>query len=447
MSEFQGNYATGGTDLSPPLIPSNISDSEMNSSNAASTNIDYTSSYYTNPSIQSSGGTNHGYERLDENTAHYVSPNNDNIGTAANTLHKDAGISAIVAPEPLSWRSARARMRETLEDYMKDTSFLHVSNNRNNSNNVDGQAGFSASECGKWWLGFLSWLTSHDMDCYAGSILFSLLLMVMSIGFYVVEKQRQDRVGNSNEYIFDVHLSYIVASIIYTMISVLSAWLIRRRRYTSMIDVNLKKRRNVSSLLKVLNKLEEAHEHDEQNPHIRENASVDSSIYETRNILGNSLSDVYSVYRLSSTSQDKNEKAKGHWHKIPSLLLVKGDFIALRTGDIAPADCKLVSTTRSTSSTQENKKGHHKVSSFDAGVIKGGDTVPLPPRVRPDQMRNGVQSLNPLFPPGKSTLPENSRKLLLLCSNKKIFQVLESPITKFLQSDSGETQSCCNTLC
>ncbi len=342
------------------------------------------------------------------------------------TTHGTAGITSLDLPsKPLSWRSARARMRDTLEKYMKDASYLDTS-----SDVPVGQTHQTSGDVSKF-CGLLSWMTYRNFDCYFGSVFFSVVLLVMSSTFFWIERSNNNS-GNI-KYILDIHMSYIIASIIFTLVSLLSTWLIHRRRKTSTMDVHLKTRRNVSSLLQVLNKLEEAHDQADRYPHMAVESAPNDDSNDVK-LLGNALSDVYSVYRLSST---KDERA-GRWHSIPSLLLVKGDFVALQTGDIAPADCRMVTGSRFASLTQDTKKvGLKKTLSHDTGVIKAGETVKLPLRVRPDQIRNSIQSLSPWFPPGKSTLPENSRKLLHLCSNMRVYEVLETPMIKFLQSDSG----------
>ena len=424
--------------LSKPNFNDDNNDENENVVDATS-NVPSTSSY----------SKTHGYEKV------------ESFDTLSSTYHPqeyknraDVGIPDDVSSTsiqllsyPLSWRTARGRIREVLEDFLNDTSY------RNKQyTSIDRTANCTVFNKKSWsrFCGFLSWITVRDLDCYLGSVLLSIILMVMSITFYCIKRNNNDDHSSQNgmvddDYILDLHKSYIVASTILTSVSILSTWAIRRRKKVSLLDIHLKKRRNVFSLLQVLNRLEKIYEHEDTNQINASNNEEEeepTSINENNGdgtdmkLIGNSLSDIYPVYRLSSTS---NDRADGQWHNIPSLLLVKGDFIALQTGDTAPADCKIVTWNRAAVLNQDSKKssGHIKSSAPDAGVVKAGDTVQIPLRLKSDQLRS-TQSFNPWFPPGKSTLPENSRKLLHLCRNKRVFEVLDTPMSTFLQSESSE---------
>ena len=373
---------------------------------------------------------------------------------------KAAPVVASMPSEPLSWREARARMREILQQYINDRSFLrNISTATANptsaaasQSEVNHGEGFLTKSCG-----FLSWLSSYDLDCYCGSVLCSVVLLIMSSSFFALV-QRQKHNNNTTahvEYSLSIHRSYMISSIIFTFTSILSLWSIRRRKQTSILEINLKRRKNVSLLIQELNSLERAHDQQEQ----EQSPSLHN--YNNRIPGQNALSDVYLVYRLSPSTSGKR-RDKGQWHRIPSLLLVEGDFIALQTGDIAPADCKLVTGSRfgslaRASETLDAKNNQDPITSAaaadtttsktpprvrDVKVIKAGDKIkPLFIRKRPDQARNSIQSAIPWFPPGKSTLPEKSRKLLHLCNNKRVFEVLEAPMSKFLRSGTGKLRT------
>ena len=362
----------------------------------------------------------------------------ERVPTSENSLLEpnDRPVSASLPSEPLSWREARTRMRGILENYMNDSSFWH-------SSNTDPSERGSEEYQKPSLCKILFWLSSHNMDCYCGSILFSVVMMGMSIYFFINgDDNDNDNDENRNQnvkFTLDMHKSNLIASIIFTIISLLSTWAMNRRRQKSTYDVNLKKKRNVSSLLQVLNKLEEAHDQMDNFPHMK----IEPRLNDPNDLRlpGNALSDIYSVYRLSSAT---GERAVGQWHSVPSLMLAKGDFIALQTGDTAPADCKMVTGSRfgSLTASVNTNLGNRKVPPRGAMIIKSGEKVRPSLRLGKDQPRTSTQSSIPGFPPGKSYLPQNSRKLLHLCNNKRVFEVLEAPMSKFLKSKTGEKTYC-----
>ena len=348
--------------------------------------------------------------------------------------------------EPLSWREARKLMREILQQYLDNDSNEYSSSTDDLDEAEKDELNYFSS-----WCNLFHQAVKCNLDCYCGSILLSVVMLIMSISFYLLEDNSNydTEIHQRKQYLLEIHKSYIVTSALCTTLSIFSLWTIRRRNHVSKYDIHLKRRRNVSSLLETLKNLEISHEQADSYPYAV-NSPTEGEINQSNSAIGeqhipgnNALSDVYDVYRLSSTSE--RSRAKGGWHKIPSLLLVKGDFVALQTGDIAPTDCKMVTSSRFGSlptmnhpRKTMNKKMSAPISKSREGVaIKRGEIIPPPVRIH--QQRGNVQSLTSWFPPGKSTLPEHSRKLLHLCNNKRVFEVQESPMCRFLKSQVGKS--------
>lgn len=327
--------------------------------------------------------------------------------------------------EPLSWREARLRMRYVLKMYMESSRNDNtVSSNRQN---------VAASE--PVHMKMVNFWFSRNFDSYFGSILISLILMVLSAILYVKELQESDR----DDILIDdqviskkrLYLSHMIASVLLLFGSLMSVVAIHRRRQTSMRGIETKKRNIIASFLPVLDEMLEGN-------------------YEPLNIedvKGTSLTDIYPVYRLSSDGKG------GHWHKVPSLLLVEGDFVALQIGDITPADCKVVTGSKIGHSvagvnkmkSAPNLKALANVSPSSTEhhirrepiIVKEGERI-APPEKAMSDARTNIQTCDPLFVAGKSKLQSNSRKLLHLTNNSKVYQLLDTPISQYLRKSPGK---------
>ena len=99
---------------------------------------------------------------------------------------------------------------------------------------------------------------------------------------------------------------------------------------------------------------------------------------------GTSLTDIYPIYRrmtskpsshqtLNNAKLNIKEKAvEGEWHRIPKLLLVKGDYIALQVGDTTPAKVQLLEPfmeARSNSNKYDNPINNGKDDEHDHATI------------------------------------------------------------------------------
>ena len=274
----------------------------------------------------------------------------------------------------------------------------------------------------------------YNLDCYLGSILCSLILLVLSVVLYVREREK-DGVSEQSLAAIDLYTSHITASVLLLIGSSLSVWLLSLRRRTSARGAETKKRNAVAQFLPILDIM------------LKENGDKVPASDEIPNgndvkVSGTSLTDIYPVYRITAGAEG------GQWHRLPSLLLVEGDFIALQLGDTAPADCELVTGSK-IGSQQPSSALRRRMSApeliglsqntkpiREPIIVKAGDRVEPSQKLRFEN-RN-VQVCDHLFPPGKSYLPENSRKLLHLTNHSRVFQVLETPIAHFLRKKAGE---------
>lgn len=328
--------------------------------------------------------------------------------------------------EPLSWREARLRMRYVLKMYMESS--------RNDNTVSSNTQNVAASE--PVHMKIVNFWFSRNFDSYFGSILISLILMVLSAILYVKELQESDK----DDILIDdqviskkkLYLSQMVASLLLLFGSLMSVVAIHRRRQTSMRGIETKKRNIIASFLPVLDEMLEGN-YDPLNA--------------VEDVKGTSLTDIYPVYRLSSDGKG------GHWHKVPSLLLVEGDFVALQIDDIAPADCKVVTGSKIGHSvagvnkmkSAPNLKALANVSPSSTEhhigrepiIVKEGERI-APPEKATSDARTNIQTCDPLFVAGKSKLQSNSRKLLHLTNNSKVYQLLDTPISQYLRKSPGK---------
>eukprot|EP00956_Cyclotella_meneghiniana_P018433 scaffold30656_cov62-Cyclotella_meneghiniana.AAC.9 len=135
--------------------------------------------------------------------------------------------------------------------------------------------------------------------------------------------------------------------------------------------------------------------------------------------------DVYSAFRLNddcTTRQhtDNNNKS-GQWHRIPSLLLVRGDHIALKVGDTSPAKC--------TSLPQETGKGKDKNNNSSPIIVQAGERLSM------ETLGTDAKLLSRTG--NKSTVTLKSEEdLLTLANGVQVFELLETPLESFLSKDT-----------
>lgn len=357
-------------------------------------------------------------------------------------------------PSPLTWSEARSRLHDVLRQYASLSSREHAqaaaakrSEERQKAargnttsghdgadqafqNDEEAEAHEQRDEPNPYGLGVRRtrlqrielwidrvWL-AHELDMVM-ALLLSAGLLVLSIVSY---QQRMLSPNASSSGLnpradLSVYKSQLAASILFVTGSTFSILVSWRRKVTSRRDSYVGKRRTVLSFLNKLNMWEEAQEEDavERPTQVNDQGRKKEAVQ----LSGTALTDVYSVYRLSS---DSESVPGGQWHKLPSLLLVQGDFVSLQVGDIAPASCTLVPMA-------------------DSRSTRGGAAAVGPLHLAAGERFTGTAVTFSTIPPGRSTLkPENSRELLELCNRTSIFVVTETPLINTLSKGHGESK-------
>ena len=309
----------------------------------------------------------------------------------------------------LTWKAARLILRQILVEYLDGPS-PKIESTVPTGAMQEKKSGLAA--CIDFWL-------RNDMDLYAGALILSLALVLLACIAYTAADQDGGSFMNAaaGDAIYQTQLA---ASIVVGVISVLGIWLVRRRQFACSRDVDSVKRREIKRFLKSMERKEDDKpKNDPQGDahFLRRDSSTSAAAAinlntEPLKLPGTSLTDIYPVYRISS-----EEGGQGSWSRLPTLLLVKGDHVALSVGDIAPAKCKVVMI--GTDSTVETAE------------VEGGNRVSMEYLANQPTMA---------VPKGRTTLPSGSRKLLELCNSLHIFILLESPLEGFLRRPLGESR-------
>jgi hypothetical protein len=300
---------------------------------------------------------------------------------------------------PLSWREARRRLRTCLELYVKE----HPMKRR--------EYVVISRPTPPWHVAFLSWWIRYDLDVYFGAIPFSTgLLAIGCVGL----SSRSEGVGQGAlrpTADVSIYAAQAIAGGLLLGGALIGLAVVCRRRYLDANDGETAKRREIANYLRSID-AEEAKTADE----------VDSSqkvgrtgLDSPMNAIGTALNDVYPVYR---SVKDKGGGYRAAWSRLPSLLLVQDDIVALQIGDIAPARCV----------------------SIDGP--SNGPAVTLSPeqRITLGSVRKDVALVLGSLPRGRTTLAADSDDVLTLCNRMRVFRVLESPLHDFLRRRPGKYQ-------
>ena len=341
---------------------------------------------------------------------------------------------------PLPWSEARSRLHDVLRQYagLSSKEHAHAASRRqeqlkehsHHSPDTINSNGTRLKRLERWldvWL-------AHDLDM-ALALLLSVGFLILSTVTYLHRKRDgkflEDYSGATSGSFLQpradasVYKAQLTASVMFVTASIFSMLISRRRRVTSLRDSYVGKRRTVLSFLEVMDNWKEDEEDhleggscEEELPRDRATNDHDDDVQ----LSGTSLTDIYSVYRLSNVDTEC-----GQWHKIPSLLLVEGDFISLQAGDIAPCKCALLPNSTAGTSVASSEVTEH---------IAAGERLTI------QSLSGGCHGNTGAFsrlPPGRSSLkPENAKELLELCNKTRICVVLETPLVGVLRKGHGE---------
>jgi hypothetical protein len=305
-------------------------------------------------------------------------------------------------PIPLSWQHARQSIRNTLEGYLREQ--------RPNS-----------SQVAKPNEKYLSRWIRCDLDLYAGALPLSVALLILSV---VSLLSRLGVVSNTTlkaSASVPLYQAQVAASVLLLVGSGVSLWMLRMHNFLWINDTDNAKRREIRNFLRRLDRFQQrvadevtessntGFKPDDTNiSHPSEVITPDNAIL---NIDGTSLTDIYPVYRRTSNS----EIAPAAWSRVPSLLLVKGDFVSLQIGDTAPAACQMTGKSANGKPVR----------------VQAGDHITL--QLAGETAENVISQL----PQGRTTLPSDSAHLLTHCNGMRVFIVLETPIDQFIHRPAG----------
>jgi hypothetical protein len=238
------------------------------------------------------------------------------------------------------------------------------------------------------------------LDVCVGSLGSALAILLLSVIY-------NSRNGLNVDDFEDGHFKLqSTAGILLFLGSLINLWLIQRRRRSNHQGNDSLKRREILTFLKEIEKQEEERL-------TRQDGADHSDIQEhPLELDGTALAGVYPVYRRKFGFG--GESKVGSWCRVPTLLLVQGDHIALQIGDVAPATCKLIE--------------EHKIPIF----LKAGEIITLKTYQETSNLAAGK------WPRGRTTLPPDSDRLLTLCNNMRIFEVIETPLEAFLRQPRGK---------
>jgi hypothetical protein len=265
-----------------------------------------------------------------------------------------------------------------------------------------------------------------DLDILGALIVSVAILVIAILSFTSV-------IPGDGKDVNDFSRSQLVGAVAIFSGSIVNIWLVARYRYSASHGTESLKRRMVSRFLKELQEQEGRCSSSNRKATSDKSVpfeSISQLLNEPDNnnidLVGTSLTDVYPVYRLmdSGVVNDRHDDefqvrtCKGSWCRVPTLLLVEGDRIALQIGDSAPAKCRVV-------------EGGKSMTIFESGQEIGLD----------GSSGESVGSLMGKLSKGRTTLSSHdSDGLMRLCNNVRIFEVLETPLESFLREPKPESK-------
>jgi hypothetical protein len=265
----------------------------------------------------------------------------------------------------LSWKDARRKLRSIVEDFLSKPL---INDCRKKEREVN---------CKEKWF-------EYSMDFYCGSFLVVFATLTFSYISYIGEV----RTNSNGDRKILIYRCQVASATIMMVGSIVSAYLTWRRRQFFNEDVNESQRK---AILKYIAS-EEKHESSKRTSSGNQNFKSTTS---SSHLSGTSLTDIYPVYRTSSAGS-------GAWYNLSALLLVRGDYVALQIGDIAPAHCQ----------------------SLQNGLLlRQGERIVV----------HSENDDHVSIPNGRVTVPPLSPSLLSLCNSMQIYVVLTAPIEAFLR--------------
>lgn len=348
----------------------------------------------------------------DSNEPSPIVPENNEAGAKPVDNLVDGGTrnkSQVSQPSPLSWKEARSTLRTVMEYYMETPLPVVKSVNTPNQQATT-----------KWWECLFEW----DIDFFVGAAVSTTLLglSIASLATRNHGKIGMDAALNAAASL-TIYRAQVAASTLFLFGSFFCVFLVKRREYTFAHDSDVSKRKTLAKFLRstencddesVVTGNQKSNGEDIRQSKTNSQDSPEKQLPQLHHS-GTSRTGIYPAYRLSESNE-------AFWFRIPTLLLVKGDYVALQVGDVAPARCKLLTDDAQRSSTAPC-------------IIEGGERITT-------SSFGDLWGLSPSFqfPPGKSTVPSDSRQLLELCNHMSVFVLEETPLESFLRLPNGKSR-------
>ena len=340
---------------------------------------------------------------------------------------------------PLSWEEARSILRKSLEKYLDDASpqeacRIPPSRPSTLATTVSAASGATTSESQHCASSFLSHWIRLDLDLYLGAVLLSVALLVVSSFHWSLSSGQDDDPLARGE---------LAGAVLLTVGALSGVWVVRRRRFLCLHDSNVARRREVRKFLRATTSTTTSTSAT-TNTDNTNNTNNDSSaippppknspdkatttsrpVPEISNLTAQT--GVYPVYRRRGN--------KCVWSRIPSLLLVEGDWIALQIGDVGPAHCRLLNSDHSNNNNNDNS--NNTAPSSSSMQIQVGE------RLTVEHFAPTTDQLTASLPRGRKTLSvqdattvEAQDHFLTMCNNMHLFVIVESPMEDFLRRQS-----------
>jgi hypothetical protein len=317
--------------------------------------------------------------------------------SSASNLPSNTMTSRIISA--LSWKEARTSLRKSLEGYLQTDIY-----------SVQRYVSSGPSDMIPWIVSmWLKW----DLDILLGAFGSSFALLIIG------------SVGLVKEASSTFTTSQLIGAVLILLGCLLNVWLLSRYRLSASQGTDSLKRRMISRFLKEIENQEydciggpwdvDSNDNDPLSTTSRRHNFLhhDNGI----DLVGTSLTAIYPVYRLHGKDDvmtGTTTSLGGYWSRIPTLLLVQGDHIALQVGDTVPATCRVLEGKNSST------------------LFTVGQTITL------ESLGESVNAVK--LPRGRSTLPAESSELLTLCNRMRIFEVLETPLEGFLRQPDHDSK-------
>lgn len=304
---------------------------------------------------------------------------------------RDSYIMATTTP-PLSWDEARGSLRDILKNYL-DIS-LHKRDD----------VGIGHSVLPDKHESILALCIRCNFDLYAGAIVLSMLLLISSSLSFHYKLNKVEYSYLNPEASLSIYCSELVGALVLVIASLINTWVVRRWRFLCWNDKENAKRREILKFLR--GPLSNDHHFDQSAPSSPNVDMSETGPDTVARIQLTSQTEVFPVFRKCGNSLS--------WASVPSLLLVKGDWVALQVGDIAPANCTAFSKDMTTIH------------------ICAGELVTT------ETFRCTVESVTSNLPQVRATLTSHlPDHFLTLCNNMHICTVVDSPILASLNRSTG----------